>query len=1047
MKMFNFNFNFSLFQRDNKQENNIAINAEIQASIDYIKNDFNEGKFKEAINFLDKLIIENEKIKQNKYYLLVLKIDFLRQFRKYDEFEENLTFIEKSEDYKPYHDNKLKELKLTLLSMKQDISFFEFSKQLRIDTPNSKPQGYFNLVFYMNSGDLEKAKEIFDEEIKNKDYEKQLYLLGGHIYSILYKYGDEESFEKADYYYKKALDESEINYLDKFIIQTFYGTDNINHFLMKKSCVDFEVLREYENFLINIFENKEYFSEEYIFSLLESYINILLILDKQEKYFEIYEQYKEQLPIRNYFQYCEVKNIVYSHADIQEHLKSKFDLQDLLIYCSFVKNKSIEEIKQVINFLNNNKNYIYENAFVLYCFVSGYISTNKKLNISIEKYLEENKHKEIDSLLAYMEYQLYLSKQIDSKDINKLLEFCNDCIYPKLIDAIKILLRLRRTEYLKLALFKENEFEGIIYKTLKICENDKDLLFDTFHQFVEQIQNKDNLNFILGRIYSKYNKLNIAFNYFYNEYKNSKNINAMFEVLNTAHFIYSNSGEKFEYQKQKEVFTSILAEVYNFEIKNLLFLLGYEITLLQSTSNILPILNQKLLEQDINKLDNNLKINLSNIFMQTEFNQTNYQCIFLCNDNLCLEKDGITYVKNNYNILDENQKNYGFRIIDENDFFLKISDNNFVKSSLFHRIVGPFAFRCDNPMFIPITIDKTKKEPFEDLFKFIENQTNNTKDLFQRYSDGKEIGLFPLSQSNYKNYFELIPFLLKSNIHNFNSGKINYKDKSINTILTFSSIIFLNHIGYLEKVLERKDVFIQRTVINWLREYLISLDVTKMPIKFDYIEDSKPVFYSNTKEEVEEFKISIQELIKLILENCADRIIDDHLEILPIKGSYEILAKHIGSQEFQAFSFSINKKFQIITEDTIYNMMFDVFKYNKAFISNSLSLLEDILSYEELRDLRISLFLKKYKYVLPEQYILNLITYMKNEDITKLQSKEYELIKIVDNYGWLDEIKRYYVNKFNGKYLKVNLPVENNFDENIEFILQILENNHKKVIK
>lgn len=304
-----------------------------------------------------------------------------------------------------------------------------------------------------------------------------------------------------------------------------------------------------------------------------------------------------------------------------------------------------------------------------------------------------------------------------------------------------------------------------------------------------------------------------------------------------------------------------------------------------------------------------------------------------------------------------------------------------------------------------------------------------------------------MSQSNYKNYFELIPFLLKSNIHNFNSGKINYKDKSINTILTFSSIIFLNHIGYLEKVLERKDVFIQRTVINWLREYLISLDVTKMPIKFDYIEDSKPVFYSNTKEEVEEFKISIQELIKLILENCADRIIDDHLEILPIKGSYEILAKHIGSQEFQAFSFSINKKFQIITEDTIYNMMFDVFKYNKAFISNSLSLLEDILSYEELRDLRISLFLKKYKYVLPEQYILNLITYMKNEDITKLQSKEYELIKIVDNYGWLDEIKRYYVNKFNGKYLKVNLPVENNFDENIEFILQILENNHKKVIK
>ncbi|MFX4235606.1 hypothetical protein ACOL3F_06635 [Aliarcobacter butzleri] len=1044
--MFNFNFNFSLFQRDNKQENNITINAEVQASIDHIKNDFNEGKFEEAIKFLDKLIIENEKIKQNKYYLLLLKIDFLRQFRKYDEFEENLTFIEKSEDYKPYHDKKLKELKLTLLSMKQDIFFFELSRQLRIDTLNSKPQGHFDLVFYINSGNLQKAKEIFDEEIKNENYEKQLYLLGGHIYSTLYKYGNEEYFEKADFYYKKALEESEINYLDKFEIERFYGTYNINHFLMKKSYVDYEILKEYRVYLTSIFENKKYFNEKYIFELLESYMYTLLILDDLNKYVEVYEEYKEQLPLRHYFQYCEVKNIIYSHIEIQKHLKSKFDLQDLLIYCSFVKDKSIEEVTQVISFLNDNENYIYKDAFILNCFVFGHISTNKKLDISVEKYLEENKHNKIDFLLAHIEYQLFLNNSIDSKDVNKLLEFCNACIYPRLIDAIKILVKLKRIEYLQFALDKESEFEGIIYQSLIICENDKDLLFDIFHQFVKKIQNKEKLNFILGRIYSKYNKLNIAFNYFYNEYKNSKNINAMFEVLNTAYFIYSNSGEKFEYQKQKEVFTSILAEVYNFEIKNLLFLLGYEITLLQSASNILPILNQKLLEQDINKLDNNLKINLSNIFMQTEFNQTNYQGIFLCNDNLCLEKDGITYVKNNYNILDENQKNYGFRIIDENDFFLKISDNNFVKSSLFHRIVGPFAFRCDNPMFIPITIDKTKKEPLEDLFKFMENQTNNTKDLFQRYSDGKEIGLFPLSQSNYKNYFELIPFLLKSNIHNFNAGKINYKDKSINTILTFSSIIFLNHIGYLEKVLERKDVFIQRTLINWLREYLISLDVTKMPIKFDYIEDSKPVFYSNTKEEVEEFKILIQKLLKLILENCADRIIDDHLEILPIKGSYEILAKHIGSQEFQAFSFAINKKFQIITEDTIYNMMFDVFNYNKAFISNSLSLLEDIVSYEELRDLKISLFSKKYRYVLSEQNVLNLIAFMNKDDISKLVEEEYELIRIMDNYGWLNEIKRYYFNKFKGKYLKVYLPFENNFDVNIDFILEILKNKNEKLI-
>lgn len=1024
---------------NNTQVNNITINAKVKASIEHIENDFNEGKFEESIKFLDKLLIENEKIKENKYHLLLVKIDFLRQFRKYSEFEEYLTSIEQNDDYKSYLDNRFKELKLSLLSMKKDESFFKLADELRKDTPDSKPQGHFDLVYYMNCGNLLKAKEIFEEEIKNEEYQKHLFLLGGHIYSTLYKYGDKESFEKAKYYYKKALEENKINYLNKFEIQRFYGTENINHFLMQKSYVDFEVLKEYQGFLNNIFKNKKYFSKKYILGLVEEYIHTLLILDDQNEYFKLYETYKEELPTRSYLQYCEVKKIDYSHTVIQEHIKSKFDLQDLIIYASFIKDKNIDVVNQVIEFLENNREYIYKDAFILYCFVMGYILVDKKLDASIEEYLEENKYKEIDFLLAFIEYELHLGNKIDSKVIDKLLEFCNNCIYPRLLNAMKILAKLKKTEYLQLALDRKDEFEGLIYETLKICESDRDLLFPSFHKFVEQIQNKEKLNFLLGRIYSRYNKLDIAFNYFYNEYEISKNINAMFEVLNISHLIYSNSGEKFEFQKQKVVFSSILGEVYNFDIQNLLFLLGYEITLLQSASNILPILNQKLLEQDINKLDKNLKISLSNIFVQTEFNMPNYKCIFLCSDNLCFVKDGITYIKDNYKILEENANNYGLRLIDDNEYFLKNADDSFVKSSIFHRIVGPFAFRCDNPMFIQMKMDDTKEDPLEDFFKFLKNQTDDTKDLFQRYSDGKKIGLFPLSQSNYKNYFSLIPFLLESSTYNFNAGKINYKDKSINTILTFSSIIFLHHLGFLEKVLQRKDVYIQRTLINWLKEYSSSIDITKLPTNFDYLEDNEPKFYMNSKDDVKDFKKTVNDLIRLILNNCNDRIVDDHLEILPIKGAYEMLAKHIGSQEFQCFSFSINKKFQIITEDTIYNMMFDVFKYNKVFISNSLTLLEDMLSYEELRDLRLSIFNKKYKYVLPERYILDLITYMEEENISKLQSKEYELIKIADSYGWLDKIKKSYIDKFNGKYVKINLPIKSNLDINIEFLLsQIL---------
>lgn len=55
-------------------------------------------------------------------------------------------------------------------------------------------------------------------------------------------------------------------------------------------------------------------------------------------------------------------------------------------------------------------------------------------------------------------------------------------------------------------------------------------------------------------------------------------------------------------------------------------------------------------------------------------------------------KDGITYIKNSYDILKENQANYDFKSLSSDKFFIISNDINY-KSSLFHRIVGPFAFR------------------------------------------------------------------------------------------------------------------------------------------------------------------------------------------------------------------------------------------------------------------------------------------------------------------------------------------------------------------
>ena len=513
----------------------------------------------------------------------------------------------------------------------------------------------------------------------------------------------------------------------------------------------------------------------------------------------------------------------------------------------------------------------------------------------------------------------------------------------------------------------------------------------------------------------------------------------MFSILHISLVLYMQSGEKYESKKQDEIFSNLLTKVEHLEFQNLLFILSYEISVRKDSKDILHLINQRLLNTDINTFSQEIKIGLSNFYLQTQFTFPNYEKIFLTDKNLCYEKDGLAYVDNNYIIVEENQKNYGFRSISSDKSYIISQDESYNKSSLFHRIVGPFVFKVDNPNLVTFQMDESKESPLEDIMSFIKSQSSNTKDLFKRYSDGKEIGFYPLSQSNYRNYFTLLPYLLEHKEFNFNAGEINYKLPEIKKILTFSSIVFLNDLNLLEQVLEKKDVFIQRTMLNWLKEYSSNITFGHMPTNFSYLDeiDQKPTLYVDTQEDIDSFKEKTFNLLSLLVDKCENKIIEDHLEILPIKNSFEMLSNHIGNQEYQVFAYCINHNFQIITEDSIFNMLFDVMKFNKTFISNSLVLVEDIVSYEELRALKINLTKKNYSKVLDMSYVQNLLEYMNSDNILMLEAEEIDLLKTVNNYGWLEDIKKYYYNKFNGKYVKTKLPIPNLLDTNIEKILQL----------
>lgn len=1041
-----FNFNFSIFQRDNKQENTVIINAEIDASIKRIEKDFFDGRFSDAIELLDALFQENQSNEKVKYQLLLRKIEFSMQFRKFDEFKELLESIESN--YKAHLDTKFKELKLTLMALEKNEEFFSFSKQLRLEIPNSKPQGHFDLVYYLNTGDLDKAKEILEIEIQKDEYRKHLILLGGHIYSNLYKYDEdqEDYYDKADKYYHEALEKSDLSFLDRFIIQGFYATHYINNQLRhKRQNIDITNLQEYEKSLDLIFENEKYFSDDYISSLLENYIWTLLLLDKLDEYTVLYEKYQDKLPIRFYLQSCDVKKTPYRHDVIQGHIKTRFDLYDLLLYVSLIANGNEDNIKSIIDFLDENNDYIQRHNFVIYSYVKGSIAIGQIIDDGLLSYIEEHKFEDIDMLLSFLEMQKYQELNLEQNDIDQLVMFANaeDSILPRKLDAMKFLQVIGDRRYIDLALQWQVIFPDIIYEALKLCAKDRDLTYDNFEFFVERIANVQELYAVIGNLYFKYDKLDKAFDYFYLEYLKNQRLEIAFALLNASIVLFARSGEKYEFAKQQEIFRYFLPKIDQLGIENILFLLSYEINVLQDSKQILPILNQKLLEQDINSLEETVKVGLSNFYLQTQFMMPSFQKIFLHDKNLCFEKDGITYVPEEYSILEVNKTNFGFHSCNNDEYYLLQQDESYNQTSLFHRIVGPFAFRCDNPSLIKFEMDMSADDPLTGLFEFLNEHGEHTKDLFQRYSDGAEIGLFGLAQHQYRNYFSLIPFLLAHKDINFNAGKINYKPDETNKILTLSSIVFLNHIGYLDRALQRSDVYIQRTTINWLKDYTATIGYANMPTEFDYIDelDNQPTLRITAPDDMQKFKDELSGLTHRVLKSCQGRIIEDHLSIIPIKGAYEILSKHIGNQEYQAIAYCAQYNFQIITEDSIFSMLFRVLKYDDSFISNSFCLLNDIVDFEELRDLRISLFQKNYKYVLHEFYVNVVIKYLETIDIRSLDPKEWEQLKIAYSYGWFGQPERYLYNKFSGEYIKPSIPVPSRLDENLFFIFDNLSVN------
>ena len=1030
-----FNSIKSFFQiGNNTQINTISYDAEIGTSVKRIEKDFNSGNIGEAMKDLSSLLEENNANQKIKYQLLIKKVSFLFSLRRYGEAIDLLKNLEKN--YSDFIDISYEELKLIELSLeKQEKLFFVLVDKILVESTKPLKRTKFELMYYLNAKETVRAKELFENLEENIQQSKEFALMGGYLYSDL------NDYEKANLFYQIALTQ-DIFFLDKSTITAFYGIDIINKYMygLKLSDSYKQILVEYKEIIEVILNQEEYFNTKYINSLKINYLFSLTLLNDTARYIEFYTQvaHIENIFIHHYLNWCDLTQVPIDHQLIQEKiLENKSEL--LLYYASLLEREN-EDSKKIMLFLDNNKKYIFENQYIFLFYVQAKMFFNEPIENRFKDYLISNKYETIEYLLAYLsmtEKNLY-----SGKDIEKLIEFATNesQIIKRILESLDILMRNGyRRECIDLALNKQKEFPKVIAKSLKLCHEDKNLHLTEFEYFSKNINTIEApIIGAIADIYANFNAFDKSFKKFYMLYEEgNKDKEILLKMIEIAFKYYQKTNGILEEKKEREIYNILITNKKGLDLRALIFLFQYSLVVLKNTRQILPILNSQLLNTCIESLDKDIKIELSNLYTQTIEMHSNHEQLFSYEDNICYKKDGKTYLKG-YQVSEKNKNNFGFRVVDKNKFFTIKNNLQYKQGSLFHRIVGPFAYRVNNPNMIPIEVSLDGENPFNEFFSFINEIGQREKDLFLRYSNEEFYGLYPLAKHDYANYFTLIPYLLEHQDYSLNSLKPSFLiDRK--KIVTLSSIIFLDRLGSLDEVLKMKNIVIQQTTINWLQKYIEDYTPINRPTDFSYMDEKEPGFIPYTEQEEKKaikFKDELIELTKKLLEY---EIVDDTNENLPIADTYKILAKEMGEQEYHALAYCINHDYQIISENNIFEMLFDVFGYNKLFISNSFAVLANTLKGEEIHVLQKNLYSLNYKYlsICPDRKrILMGLNYYGFRNIVNEQLLLN--FKIWYEYGCLDDLIKEYIHKYKVLYPKIIIPKKDTFSDNMEYLLQTM---------
>lgn len=1006
--------------------------SEVNTLLESLDEHFYDGKITKAFELLN-TALEKHQHKESKYYVLLKKAEYFLELRNLEKTKDILNLLKK--DYSDYNIIKHKEILLSIYSAeKNEKGFFELVKDLKVEKEDIKSDDYFKIIFYLNSGNIEESKRIFNSLAKEE--QEKICLIGGHIFSNSYAYlnKEQDDLEKANLYYKLVLEKNP-NFFVKLHINGFFTQIIIREYFRTKKDFDNEKVILYKELLETLFEAENYFNQSYINELKNFNAFILLILNLENDYINFYEKNSDILFDEHYLQYCHYKNINIDHDLIQKKVvqnnKALLGYSNLLL----VKN---DDIKIILTFFNNNTELLLKSDLIIYLYTQASIASNRKVSKEVIKHIDLHSKKSLELYFSYLLLKKYENKEIKDIEIHVLFDFLekasvlNDIVF----EVIDFLEKIKKPElYIKLAILKQNEFKNLIGYILKKCYDDREVKISDFEDFIKSIKDVSNYYGHIAEVYFKFHRLDRAFEFYYKVWGKDKNLISAKNVLITGLHNFERYKNRLDEEKENEVLYYLQSIQKELDFTNINLISYFHLVVNRDVNNAFGIINKKILSLNIDKLDNENKMQLASMYFNSitnfkdkEIDGFEKNTIYYKNKNYYLDKELFQDVHEIY------IKKFKILLIDKLEINKISDDKTYEQKSLFHSIINEILETIDSPYFKVIKVDWGIEKPFEDLQEFLAKQNMKSSNLIERYINGKEIGFWSLSKG-YEKYFNLIVQLLEDENLNFNSCRMNFKDKNTPKLLTISSIIFLNYWNKLDEVLKREDVYIQKSTFDYLLKYKEKLNKEDELL---YLSEGNGLIYKNiiTKEQIEFFLDNLKKIINNI---AYVKIIDDTKSTLLFKESFSI-TEYIGIQEYHAIALSFEENYQLITEDRMLEVVFEILKFNPTMISNSISLLKR----EDIIDLGIILHKKNYKYVfditIVQSLLNNLIHILIYENITisGLSGREINILNILNDYGFLEKIKEVYFHHYKVLYPKTILPKEDRLSKNLGYVLEYL---------